>query len=176
MMNFNPALKDQALDIFQDRQSAKNLVEKAGQVKAVHLSASRIMAYINGLEDEGVREALATDLSVRRVYKSIVKAQSRFHIPQAIAASSEEYPERHVAGCSVRLQTSKAQSDQLYLIIEFSDKKGDMPKKLVCVGSDETLADLDLPVGRNGVIQTIIETSSQLAKLLADPKTEIYLR
>ncbi len=142
------------------------------------IAASRIYGYVMGREDQAVKQAVQDNLNIRRIYRSLLQQNAYFHIPQALAASTDEYPERHGDGCVIRLQASRAQEDQLYLIIELADQRREMPKVLSVFASadGEDMASLDLPAARNGVIQTIIDKNSDLAKLLADPKTETFLR
>ncbi|SCA58267.1 hypothetical protein MTBPR1_90114 [Candidatus Terasakiella magnetica] len=140
------------------------------------IAPSRLYAYVAGRKDDELAQALKTQLGLRRAYRDLLKRMSYFHMPQALAASTDDYPTRHCEGCVIRLQASRAQSDQLYLIIELSDQRGNMPQSLSVFGSDEACETLDLPPARNGVIQTIIDKNSPLARLLGDPKTEIFLR
>ncbi|MDV7338353.1 hypothetical protein RYZ26_02010 [Terasakiella sp. A23] len=140
------------------------------------IAASRVFAYVMGREDADVKQVLQSNLSIRRIYRTLLKQNAYFHIPQALAASSEDYPERHGDGCIIRLQASRAQEDQLYLIIELADQRRDMPHTLSVFGAGDEMETLDLPAARNGVIQTIIDKNANLANLLADPKTETFLR
>lgn len=166
-------LKDKAQAEFSARDQQRALMTARGQAG---LALSRIYGYVQGTPDDVVAKAVHTDLSVRRVYQKLLRAEALFHMPQALAASSEDYPERHCAGCRVRLQTSRAQDDQLYLIIELADHRLDRPTRLNLFGVGDVFASVDLPAQRNGVIQTILNKDSPQVRLLADPKTEIILR
>ena len=139
-------------------------------------SPTRLYHFVLGNKDEEIATSLSQNLSLRRAYKTLLKQSAYFQIPQAIAASSQAYPERHCDGCTLRLQASRAESSQLYLIIEVADTRRDMPKTLTAFFDDETCIRLELPEARNGVIQTIIDAKSDMATLLANPKMEIYLR
>lgn len=139
-------------------------------------SATRLFAFINGVEDEAISEALVDDLTLRRTYRTLLRNRASYHIEQAIAASSDLFPDRFCDGCKVRLQGSRADENQYYLIIELADKSRPGPHKLTAFGRDETCAVLDLPDQRNGIVQTIIEADSPLGELLKDPKTEVLLR
>lgn len=166
-------IMEQAQERFNHLQSARTLMDTT---LTGSYSASRLYQFIGGHNDPALEAALFQNLSLRRAYKTLLTQMAYFHIPQAIAASSEVYPARDCQGCRIRLQASRAESSQLYLIIEISDQRRDMPTKLSAFQKDEAYAQLDLPDARNGVIQTIIEIDSDLASLLKDPKVEIYLR
>ncbi|WP_417784113.1 hypothetical protein [Terasakiella pusilla] len=169
----SPDLKDAAQTEFGALDQQRDLMQARG---GAGLALSRVYGYVQGGTDEVVAHALQSDLAVRRVYQNLLRRQALFHIPQAIAASSEEYPMRHCAGCRVRLQASRAQEDQVYLIIELADQRSDSPTRLNLFGAGEVFASVDLPAQRNGVIQTLLDKDSSQARLLADPKTEIILR
>ncbi len=173
MIEFDRNFETQAKVRFAALDTTRRLINHAG---SGGVSASRLYTYAIQGDDQGVRQALGTDLALRRAYRRLLQKVSRFHIPEAVAASTEEFPERHSDGCKIRLQVSRAQPDQLYLIIELSDQRADSPKSLNVFGSDEACETLDLPVQRNGVMQLIIERESPLAHMLADPKSEIFLR
>lgn len=169
----SPDLKDAAQTEFVARDHQRALMQLRGPAG---LAISRLYGYVQGGTDEAVSRALRSDLAVRRVYQNLVRQHAQFHIPQAIAASSEAYPQRHCAGCRLRLQASRAQEDQLYLIIELADQRAESPARLNLFGADDDFAAVDLPAQRNGVIQTLLDKDSPQARLLADPKTEIILR
>jgi len=169
----DPAFKEAAQRNFVDRDRARSLMDS--QVEGA-IAASRIYRYVMGASDDTVAQAVRENMSVRRIYRQLLEKASSFHIPEALAASTEDYPERHGDGCLVRLQASRAQEDQLYLIIELKDQRRDLPQSLTLFGADDQMESLDLPKGRNGVVQTIIDRSSLIARLLSDPKTEIFLR
>lgn len=170
---FSTDKMETAKEQFVDLQNKRHLMENRQRGA---LSASRLYRFILGHSDNQLKEALGHDLSLRRTYKQLLQQSAYFHIPSAIAASTDEFPERHGEGCTIRLQSSRAESDQLYLIIEVGDQRHDMPNALSVFDQDGALEVLELPAGRNGVIQTIIDKNSDLAKLLADPKSETFLR
>lgn len=173
MIQIDPALLAAAQERFAALQAKRELMQSR---REGGLSLGRLYAFAAGKSDEMVARLVGSDLVVRRVYRQLLQGMALVHIPQAQAASSEDYPERHADGCRVRLQASRAESQQLYLIVEMSDVRRDMPKAMELFGGDDSHARLDLPPARNGTIQTIIETTSSAARLLSDPKTEIILR
>jgi hypothetical protein len=168
-----PEITEKAKVQFDELQTQRQLLNERS---AGSYSASRLYHFVLGHNDPEIANALKDNLSLRRAYKALLQQSAFFHIPQAIAASSDEYPDRHCDGCRIRLQASRAESSQLYLIIELSDQRREMPKTLTAFFADETNLRLELPLGRNGVIQTMIDAHSDMATLLANPKTELFLR
>ncbi|WP_135075468.1 hypothetical protein [Terasakiella sp. SH-1] len=173
MITIKKEQADAAKEKFVELQTYRHLMaNKTGG----GISPTRLYSFMRGDVDDEVAAQLKVNLGLRRAYRNLLKSQAFFHVPEALAASTDEYPERHCDGCVVRLQVSRAQENQLYLIIELSDQRRNIPFTLSVFGSDESCEMLDLPDARNGVIQTIINRQSGLARLLADPKTEIFLR
>jgi len=169
----DPKLVKAAADRFSDLQAERHLMNAT---VSGSFSTSRLYHFVMGHPDEELGVALNHNLSLLRTYKTLLAQTAYFHIPQAIAASSEDYPERHCNGCTVRLQASRAETTQLYLIIEIKDQRSDMPHTLNLFLNEATCARVTLPKARNGIIQTIIDVQSDVARLLTNPKTEIYLR
>lgn len=165
--------QDGARGAFCDLQNKRDLMTNP---RTGAISASRLYKFVLGHADGAVQSELRSNLSLRRIYKSLLQQNAYFHIPEAIAASSEDFPERQCDGCVIRLQASRAESDQVYLIIEVADQRRDMPTTLSVFNEAGALEVLNLPAARNGVIQTIIDKNADLARLLADPKSETFLR
>ncbi|WP_417820113.1 hypothetical protein [Terasakiella sp.] len=173
MIRIHPDFLEDAQQCFGELHNVRKVMTKR---ESGAISLGRLYAYVQGAQDDAVQDILGRDLKVRRVYRSLLQKSALVHMPQALAASTQDYPERHADGCHIRLQASRAQSDQLYLIVEMSDQRRDMPQSLHLFGPDETMVRVALPAARNGVIQTIIEKNSDAARLLGEPKTEIFLR
>ena len=174
MIKFETNLKDEAQQHFNDLQVCRDLLE--GQVQQRAFSATDLYAYVYGAENSALKQALVFNLNLRRAYKGMLKGAASYKIGYAQAASSTDYPERHVDGCRLRVHSSNAEAQQLYLILEFRDKNIPLPEQLVIFDDQERMETFDLPQGRNGVIQALIERQSLIADLLKSPKTEIFLR
>lgn len=175
MMKFHPSPEQlsQSEGLFNEKQALRRLLENAQKSKT--LSSARLFAFAQGAPDRELEDRLKDELCVRRTYQLMLKRLSLFYIPEAVAASSETYPERIHEGCKIRLQPSRAQDDQLYLILEFLDQRTEFPVRMNVMDDTGTQARMDLPEARNGIIQTIIEKSSVMAMVLANPKAEVFL-
>lgn len=169
----DPKLMAEAQARFTDRSLKRELVSQA---RHTQISAGRLYRFVQGAKDEDVSKALGQDLALRRTYKNMLQQQAYFHVPQALAASTQDLPDRHCDGCVIRFMASRAESDQVYLIVEVQDQRREMPHQMSVFGGQDKMEILELPPARNGVIQTIIDRTSGLADLLRDPKTEIFLR
>jgi len=173
MSDIRPDLMEDAQRRFARLYNVRDMLSRR---EGGAVCAGRLYAHVLGGEDGRVESLLKSDLAVRRTYRTLLQKSALVHMKQAVAASSQAYPERHAQGWRLRLQVSRAQSDQLYLILEMNDQRGKVAQTLHMFGPDDTIVRLALPAARNGVIQTIIDKESDVARLLAEPKTEIFLR
>jgi hypothetical protein len=170
------AFKDEAKNIFEQlalRQELTSSEQTQGMAaSALYGLASNILTSEQALN---VQQQLNDNLPARRVYRQMIKQISDFHFPQAIAAATDMLPVRNAQGCRIRLQESKAEPDQLYLIIEFSEGVKSVPRKLTVFDAEDNSFGMDLSAPRNGIIQMIIERTEKIATLLSDPKSEAFL-
>ena len=139
--------------------------------------ASELLAYACGEAAEAgrVKAALIRFPSMRGVLKDMVVRMSDYQMPEAIAASTKEFPERRTEGCRVRMEASRAEADQYYLIIELVES-GEIPSVLTLCDAENEFEQITLPSPRRGVIQVIVTNESGIPDMLRDPKTAIYLR
>ena len=99
-----------------------------------------------------------------------------YRLPEAMAASSEEYPIRHGNGCTIRMEPSRAEPDQIYVIIEITGNVDQSPRSMFVCEEDKTCTRFELPELKDGIVQFISDSQSRLIKLLMNPKTEAFLR
>lgn len=123
-----------------------------------------------------VKTALISNPDLRRLHRRMVEAGALYAMPQAIAASTTEFPERRAAGCRVRVLPSRADSGTFYLVIELSDRNVKVPDLLIIYDSVERIEQLPLPAPLDGVIQLLIDEDGGVPAMLRDPKSAIFLR
>lgn len=169
--------EDAAREIFTELQIADELMNRPAS-GSQSVSASRLYAYASGrvTDDPVLDELLRSNLNIRAAFKRMVDGIARYSMPEAIAASSEEYPTWHTDGCDVRVAPSQVENDRLYLIIEIKDRHATPPGTLVATGEDGIPAPpVELPPLRNNVIQVVVSRESVLGKLLKFHNTQIDL-
>lgn len=142
------------------------------------ISPSHLFSYVNGdiIDDPEIETALRTDLNLRRVYRDMLQKAAAYYVPEAMAASSDEWPVREGKGCRIRLEPSRAEPDQIYVIIELTGDDRNAASVLVVCDTESNCSRFDLPSVRDGVAQIITTRSSDLVRLLTDPKTEAFIR
>ncbi len=167
-----------AKDVFADLSGVNELLSDVC-VKSGQISPATLFAHANGQGaafDAGVKAALANNPSLRTVYRKFLDQASAYYVPEAMAASSEALLERIGKGCRIRMEQSRAQSEQIYVIVELEEAQGGAPSALVICDTDLSCATYELPAFRDGIAQLIAERGSELVRLLNNPKTEAFLR
>ncbi len=173
----SPETNDQAQQNFVHLMAAQDLLKSRSHTGGI--SASRLYAYANGniaYPQSDLDKALGQNISLRRVYKTMISKAANYKLPEALAASSDALPTREGEGCRIRLQESRAEPNQVYIIVELTRDRDGKAETLVVCGQEDQLAQIALPSPRNGISQVIVEKESEILTLLADPKSEAYVR
>ena len=92
------------------------------------------------------------------------------------AASSGAATTRSGTGFEITLRKSRADKDQLYLIIKLAGNAIPAPGTLFVIGEGEGCRRIPLPRPIDGVIQMLLDSTSDLAGALCNPKTDVFLR
>ena len=92
------------------------------------------------------------------------------------AASSGAITTRQGSGFEMTLRESRADRDQVYLIIRLGDFSHPAPTTLFVLDDEAGFKKVPLPSPADGVIQMLLEVTSDLAASLCDPKTDVFLR
>lgn len=119
--------------------------------------------------------ALDGDLRVRRDFEALLRNISVYWMPQVAAASSGKISAREVDGCRMEFRASKADEDQVFVIIELNDKSAS-PRCLFVCGKNGPVRRLDLPEARDGRLQLLLDGESEIAVALRDVESEVFLR
>jgi hypothetical protein len=129
-------------------------------------------------DDAGVEEALERDPRLAADLRLLLEKTAVRHVPRAAAASTGAVRERHGEGCRVRLQPSRAEPGQVYVIIEMSPPSApaDTPRALFVCDAENRCRRYLLPEARDGVVQLLAEAQSDLVRGLEDTRSEVYLR
>jgi hypothetical protein len=148
----------------------------AGAEGGSAIAPSALFAYAQGGENEDVEKALAKDLALRRIYRAMVEKSASYILPEAMAASSDDIVSREGKGCRIRMEPSRAEPNQVYVIIELSGDEKVAPTTLVICDVESNCSRFPLPKVRDGVVQIIADRDADLVRLLSNPKTEAFIR
>lgn len=120
--------------------------------------------------------ALATDARAREDLCCLLARVAPYRQITRAAASSGAVTMRSGTGFEITLRESRADRDQLYLIIKLASTANPAPGTLFVIGDDEGCRKVALPRPTDGVIQLLLDMTSDLAGALCNPKTDVFLR
>ncbi len=171
----SPGPERQIFDAISSLQSLGDDRDEDGGRK---IAFSRLYAYAAGGDggaDPELERILAIEPELRRDFRRLLGKTASIHMPRVAAASSGEISQRGGGNCRIRFEPSRAEPDQVYVIIEFTVGEGGLPATLFVCDNDNHCDKFSLPRGRDGVIQLLLERESDLLAKLRDINTEIYL-
>lgn len=140
-----------------------------------------LVAYIIGLDNADnarVSHALKTDLSLRRQYTRLLKRNTRFHLPQAAAAASQDQiTERDADAFTIRIIAAKGRP-QHYLIVSVKhpDLIADGTELILHVLEGDNTARCHFPALQDGTTQLVVDDDDILLMLMTSLNAEIYIR
>ena len=173
-------LNDRELTLVRNTLDATNMAGHLlkGDGKSTTVGFSEIHAYATRPDhspSDALLRALDSDGRVRRDFEALLKNVSVYWMPQVAAASSGDVSTREIDGCRMTFRASRADPDQMFVIIEFTDTSA-RPSTLFVCGQDKPMSKIELPVARDGRIQLLLDANSDAVKGLRDIATEVFLR
>ena len=169
-----------AREIFSDLSAMNDLLEEAanGEIEAAVAPADLYAFALGtaGAKAVKVEAALRDSSNVRTAFQNLLARVSEFHLPQAIAAASDELTSREGNNCRVSIQPSQAAPDQVYVIVELTLAGSRLPKVMHMVGTGGIYHRAELPEFHDGIAQMIVEHTSKIITLIEDPDTEVFLK
>jgi hypothetical protein len=119
--------------------------------------------------------ALEADERLRNALLRLLTKTADYRCPRSAAAGTKALESRDGHGFTIRLRPSRAEPSQLYVVIELLDHIADTPKALFVAQHPKGLLKHDLPEARGGTVQLLVETESDLVRILQDPGSEVFL-
>ena len=174
----NP-LSDQEMALVRH---ALDAVELTNQVLAsaenATVSFAEIYAYATNSEivpSARLLQALSEDGRVRRDFDALLRNTSQYFLPQVAAASSGDVSTREIDGCKITFRSSRADADQIFVIIKLGDHDTRPGSLFICPEGRPT-EKVALPAPRSGRIQLLFDTDSPILRGLRNIDTEVFLR
>jgi hypothetical protein len=143
------------------------------------IAFSRLWRFASGevTHDDELLTALRTDTKLSADFNALLQKVSWSHLPQAAAASTnEDLRLRETDLCAIRIEPSRAEPDQVYVIIELKDAEAKAPRSLITNAADGTIESLELPAAQGDVIQLLLQSDDAVLMALQDHGTEVFLR
>jgi hypothetical protein len=126
------------------------------------------------LPSADLTRALAIDARAREDLRCLLARIAPYRPVARAAASSGAVTTRSGTGFEITLRESRADRDQLYLIIKLASTAVPAPGTLFVIG--DGCRKVSLPRPMDGVIQLLLDTNSDLAGALCNPQTDVFLR
>jgi hypothetical protein len=163
---------------FADQDTVRQTLSAMREVPPA-ISFSRLWRFASGetTQDAELLVALRRDKKLNADFNALLQKVSWDHLVQVAAASTDEALRlRETDLCAIRIETSKAEPDQVYVIIELKDPEADAPGSLFVTSTDGILESLELPEDQGGIIQLLLQSDDAVLLALQDHRTEVYLR
>lgn len=123
-----------------------------------------------------VKARLDGDPEAAADLERIIAAQPFTYMPRQAAAATDGAVRRETDVAVLTLTPSRAVPTQTYLGIELADGNAAGPRQLFARTGSGAWLRVTLPVFSGGRIQVLLEAGGDMARALADPETEVYLR
>jgi hypothetical protein len=166
--------------LFIEMQDAESLLRPTAiqSVSRKRLSASALYTAAANADSGMIEGALSDSRGARCFYRQVIADTARFALPLARAASSQLAPARFGDGCNIRIEQSRAEPNQYFVLVELAREPQNTPAPtalIVCDG-DDRCSRFELPTARDGIAQFIADVDSDLMRLISDPASKVYLR
>jgi len=111
-----------------------------------------------------------------RIFRKFLANTGPAYAPRlAAAASSGRTQTREGEGCRISLRPSRADPEQVYVVVEMTRPEGVVPRHLFLSLPDGLFSRFDLPEPDGMVFQILAQADSGLVRGLSSPETEVFL-
>jgi hypothetical protein len=168
---------DRAREVFAESAILESMHRPAGSGRARPSASALYAAATQGDGAAGGEGWLAGHPPARRVHAHMLAQTALFGFAPLRAASSAALSERHGEGCRIRIERSRAEPDQFYVVVQLlgTPPSGRMPASLILCDRDDHCRRFPLPAMRDGIAQLIADADSDLMRLIDDPRTQVFL-
>jgi len=119
---------------------------------------------------------LAADDAAQADLARLLTVGAFAHMPRQAAAASGSVVRRETERAVLSLTSSRAAADEVYLGVELRDADARPPTHLFAGRAGQAWLRLALPPFSGGHAQVLLNAEADIARALADPETEVYLR
>jgi len=142
------------------------------------VSFCELYAYANNQQHEAtpaLKKALSSDLRTRRDLNLLLRKHAIAFMERAAAASSGDIEKREGDGFNLTLKPSKANPDQIYLIIEAFERE-EIPTLLFIESDEVGVLRLKIDDYYDGEAQILLSSQDDVVKALRNHASEVILR
>ena len=165
--------------IFVASESIRGLNARGRAVPAPVVTFNDIYRYATdpaASPNNDLSHVFATDARAREDLRCLLARVTPYRPLTRAAASSGAVTTRSGSGYEITLRESRADRNQLYVIIKLAGNAVSAPCTLFVIGDGEGCRKVPLPKPIDGVIQLLLDTASDLAAALCNPKADVFLR
>lgn len=126
--------------------------------------------------DARLASALISMPSLRRDLDALLDRISQYRFPRVAAASGGDTGGREGDGYAIRIKPSKAEPEQVYVLVTVADPAGRYPTALFFRTGDGRYGAIALPAFVGDTAQLLAEEGSELVRALRDVDAEVFLR
>jgi hypothetical protein len=125
---------------------------------------------------EPLRRTLSTDARLRADLRHLVERAAKGGMLLAAAASSGTITTRHGTSFRMTLRQSRADRNQVYVLIHLAGKGTMVPRVLFVIDDDSACRKVSLPTPLDGTVQLLLDADSEIVAALRDPTTEVFVQ
>lgn len=126
--------------------------------------------------DDALARSLSADARLRADLRHLVERAAKGGGLLAAAASSGTITTRHGTSFRMTLRQSRADGNQIYVLIHLAGKGTMAPRTLFVIDDDSTCRKVPLPSPLDGTVQLLLEADSEIVAALRDPTTEVFIQ
>lgn len=123
-----------------------------------------------------LREALESSVRLRANLRRLVQRAAKNGVLLAAAASSGAITTRHGTSFRMTLRRSRADDNQVYVLIHLAGKGSIVPRALFVIDEDSACRKVPLPTPTDGTVQLLLDADSEIVTALRDPATEVFVQ
>lgn len=163
--------------LFDTLSAADRLLAHGPNVRR-GISPAELAAYVADPDHPRADEifaAIGSNLRLRRDFRFLLARNAAMQMPKLAAASTGAITQREGEGCRIAFRPSRADPNQVYIIVSFDSPKAQPKELFVCLASGECLRQV-LPEIHGQTAQLIAEEGGALLMALRDVDAEVFLR
>lgn len=167
-----------AKDVFCARDAWSELTGEQHETDVTAIPFSRLYAFATNPDrsaDPEISEALMRDAKLALHFHHLCEQNAVARLPRVAAAGNEPLLSRDGDGCRLRLEPSRAEPEQVYLIVELNDTAAN-PENLLLFEGGTWRGTYPLPKARDGIILLLEKHDSDLVTALRHPRSEVFFK
>ena len=126
--------------------------------------------------DERLRLTLAASPRLRADLRRLIERSAKSGALIAAAASSGTITTRHGTSFRMTLRESRADRNQIYVVIRLASKTTIAPRALFVINEQTSCQKVPLPAPLDGTVQLLLDADSDIVAALRNPTTEVFVQ